>query len=287
MPRGSTNSLLATLLSVGRHWRLRQPHQHSGFACALPLCVRSLCSPPSRSCLVPVVSVRVVTEFPASVSGRTHELQRSTLSGGGIRASPAPGEPDAGWRFSPSGAVASLTVHSAEALLLFSSAVAQHCCSLRFNHAGGMWGDAPASASLVPQRRLVSCGPASWACARLRSPYFNQWYLSHRGQAYAWSWTSQSRVPFHLDDPSPAEASLVSPSCNGGVLRAAVCDLPGRSQLDAAVCSCRCLVPFPLPALTEALTCCLHFPRRSTRVQLPLHLPKPILLLPYHREETA
>jgi len=79
----------------------------------------------------------------------------------------------------------------------FLSHCAQHCCSLHLNLSIGLWGDAPARAPLAPQRRLVCVrsparGPRPVRVLRI----FHQRCLSHRDQAFTWSWTSLSRVPF-------------------------------------------------------------------------------------------
>lgn len=176
-------------------------------------------------------SARSVPSFssqPKLLGSRRFRPCGDVMSGGDARAFPAPGEPFAGWRFLPSGAPAFLTLHTTEVMLPFSSAHAQHFCSLRLNHAGGMWGDAPASASLVPQRHLVwrDYAPELSPGCVLRVSTSG---LSHRGQAYAWSWTSQSRVPFCLDDSLPGRNQLGVSLASRRVLRAPVCDHPSRS----------------------------------------------------------
>lgn len=114
-----------------------------------------------------------------------------------------------GWRFSPSGAAATPDLHTTEAVLSSIVAVAQHHCSLHFNHASGMWCDVPASTSPAPQVRPTSEQFSLRTEVRLLSPRFHQRCLSHYGQAFTWSWifsVTLHTFPFTLCLPKPARA---------------------------------------------------------------------------------
>lgn len=155
-------------------------------------------------------------------------------------------------RFSPSGAVVARDVVITEVMAPFQGHCAQHFCSLHFNPASGLWGDAPARAPLAPQRRLVSVrSPAHEPrlVRVLRNVY--QRCLSHRDQAFAWSWTSLSRVPFRLDDPSPTEIRLAPPSRYGGVLPCSGC---------SSLAETSSVLPSALQ-MSRFCSDCLHLPK--------------------------
>lgn len=100
--------------------------------------------------------------------------------------------------------------------------------------------------------------------------------LSHRNQALTWSWTSLSRVPFCMDDSSPTEISLVSPSLPGGVLPCSCCLslAEASSMLQFALQISR-----STPAACTDRSLRLLRSRRGTlhSLSFPLHQPKLLL----------
>lgn len=124
-----------------------------------------------------------------------------------------------------------------------------------------------ASASLVPQLRLISARFSSRAEARLRSPRVHQWCMSHRGQAKAWSWTSLSRVPFRIERPLP-DRNRLGVSLAARRVSVASGDLsPAEAALMSPSC-CRCPALLKLLTPTEAVARCPRVLGRSVRSRL-------------------